>query len=88
MTNEPKSPVKVLIVDDDEKLMQSGGRTILAARGFEVESEGDGAPQCAASADGEYSLVVLDVMLPGLDGFEVLRRLARRQRRGPRACPV
>lgn len=61
-------------MDDDEKLCSLVAQ-YLGARGFAVESEGDGARGVQRVQTGEYSLVVLDVMLPGLDGFEVLRRL-------------
>lgn len=47
----------------------------LTMRGFTVETEGDGARALERAQQSQYSLLVLDVMLPSLDGFEVLRRL-------------
>jgi two-component system, OmpR family, response regulator CpxR len=74
MNQEPAQTHRVLIVDDDEKLCDLVAQ-YMSTRGFEVECEGDGAQAVPRIEAGEYSLVVLDVMLPGLDGFEVLRRL-------------
>jgi DNA-binding response OmpR family regulator len=49
--------------------------TYLVSRGFAVESRATGAAGLAAVARGNVDALVLDVMLPDLDGFEVLRRL-------------
>jgi len=65
---------RVLIVDDDAGLCELVAE-YLAARGFIVETESDGARGLERAQQGNYDLMVLDVMLPGLDGFEVLRRL-------------
>jgi two-component system OmpR family response regulator len=65
---------RLLIVDDEENL-----RSMLAAalrhHGFEVATVANGRDALAAIADNAPDLVVLDVMLPDLDGFEVCRRL-------------
>ena len=65
---------RVLIIDDDERLaaMLSG---YLAGRGYTVEHRGDGAGGLAQLRAGKPDAVVLDVMLPDLDGFEVLRKI-------------
>jgi two-component system response regulator CpxR len=73
MSEEKKAP-RVLIVDDDEELCELVGK-YLRARGFEVESEGDGALGLQRAQSSGCALMVLDVMLPSLDGLEVLRRL-------------
>ena len=65
---------RVLIVDDDERLSDMLG-TYLGSRGFEVERRHDGESGLRAASAGRFDLVVLDVMLPDMDGFEVLRRL-------------
>ena len=65
---------KILIIDDDAglcELLQS----YLASEGFEVEMAHDGAEGADRVLGEDYSLVVLDVMLPTLNGFEVLRRI-------------
>jgi DNA-binding response OmpR family regulator len=65
---------RVLIIDDDERLaaMLSG---YLAGRGYTVEHRADAAGGLAQLRAGKPDAVVLDVMLPDLDGFEVLRRI-------------
>jgi two-component system response regulator CpxR len=65
---------RVLIVDDDMELCDLLSK-YLRARGLIVEAEGDGGRGLQRAQSGDYSLLVLDVMLPGVDGFELLRRL-------------
>lgn len=65
---------RVLVVDDDE-LTREILATILDLEEFEVDLAEDGEQALAAVAAGPPDVVVLDVMMPGLDGFEVLRRL-------------
>ncbi len=64
----------LLIVDDEDNL-----RTMLAAalqhHGFEVSTASNGREALDQVADGRPDLVVLDVMMPDIDGFEVCRRL-------------
>jgi two-component system OmpR family response regulator len=64
----------LLIVDDEENLRSMLGAA-LRHHGFEVSSVGDGRSALDAIAAGAPDLVLLDVMLPDLDGFEVCRRL-------------
>src|SRR4028119_736369 len=71
---EHHDETRVLIVDDDTELCDLLSK-YLTARGLIVEAEGDGARGLERAQSGDYSLLVLDVMLPGMDGFEVLRRL-------------
>lgn len=66
--------VRVLVVDDDPAIGEFLGRG-LRYEGFTVETVGDGAAALAAVARSRPDLVLLDVMLPGLDGVEVCRRL-------------
>jgi DNA-binding response OmpR family regulator len=70
----------VLVVEDEQHLAE-GLRFNLEAEGFEVTVREDGEAALADFAGGNpgYDLLVLDVMLPGVDGFEVIRRL-REQR--------
>lgn len=71
--------MRILIVDDDEEL--SGLLTELLTReGFRVDTQNDGRRGLAAALNGGYDLMVLDVMLPGLDGFEILKRVRREAR--------
>jgi len=65
---------KILIIDDDVELCELVGE-YLTREGFEVEAvhNGDKGLECALSS--QPALVVLDIMLPGMTGLEVLRRL-------------
>ena len=67
---------RILIIDDDLELCELVTE-FLSSEGFVCESAHDGESGLAMAADGDYALVVLDVMLPGLNGFEALRRIRR-----------
>jgi DNA-binding NarL/FixJ family response regulator len=68
--------MSVLIVDDHPSFRASA-RRLLEAEGFEVVGEaGDGHAAIAAAQELQPDLVLLDVQLPDLDGFEVATRLA------------
>src|SRR5438132_145844 len=64
----------VLVVDDDIELCALV-QEYLTAEGFSLKAVHDGEQGLQQALTGEYSLVVLDVMLPGINGFEVLRRI-------------
>ena len=65
---------RILVVDDDRRLGASVGRA-LRYEGYAVDLAEDGRTALAMARDDLPDLVVLDVMLPGLDGVEVCRRL-------------
>lgn len=65
---------RVLVVDDDETVREVVV-SYLRAAGHQVADAADGAAGLAAHQDHRADLVVLDVMMPGLDGLEVCRRL-------------
>ena len=67
----------VLVVDDEPTIVEVVG-TYLERAGFEVERAMDGLEALRLAELHRPDLVVLDLMLPGLDGFEVLRRLRER----------
>jgi two-component system phosphate regulon response regulator OmpR len=64
----------ILIIDDDARLVEMLGG-YLRGRGYTVETRGDGETGLAAARRGGYDALVLDIMLPGMDGLEVCRRL-------------
>jgi DNA-binding NarL/FixJ family response regulator len=67
----------VLIVDDHPSFRASA-RLLLESEGYEVVGEAvDGSAGLLAAAELEPELVLLDVQLPDMDGFEVARRLTR-----------
>jgi len=65
---------RVLIVDDDRELCELVAE-LLGEEGFEIEVANRSELGLERALSGEHSLVVLDVMMPGMNGFEVLRRL-------------
>ena len=65
---------KILIVDD-EPLIVKGLRYSLEQDGYETDSAADGEEALAKFFQGRYDLVLLDVMLPKLDGIEVCLRI-------------
>jgi two-component system response regulator CpxR len=65
---------RVLIIDDDIELCELLAE-YLGGEGFVVDAVHDGASGAARALAGEHDLVVLDVMLPKLNGFDVLRRI-------------
>jgi DNA-binding response OmpR family regulator len=65
---------RVLLVDDDRELCQMLTE-YLAAEHFEVKSVHDGGDALTELAAGEFEILILDVMLPSLGGFDVLRKL-------------
>ena len=66
----------VLVVDDDARIAAALKRA-LTYEGFEAESAGDGEEALRLAAERPPDLVILDVLMPGLDGIEVCRRLRR-----------
>jgi DNA-binding response OmpR family regulator len=66
--------VRILIVEDEPALRQ-GLADLLAGEGHRVEAVADGEAALASGADPAVDLLILDLMLPGVDGFEVCRRL-------------
>lgn len=67
---------KILIVEDD-RLIAELERDYLEAVGYAVEMEASGKEGLRMALSGDYDLVLLDVMLPEMSGFEVCRRLRR-----------
>lgn len=70
--------IRLLMIDDDRKLCRLVG-DYLSPLGFEVVAEYDGnaGVQRATSPEADFQAIILDVMLPGIDGFEVLRQIRR-----------
>ena len=78
MTHQNNSPskIKILIVDDDEKLCQLVA-DYLEPMGYEVAAAHNGIQGLQMIRNGDYQAVILDVMMPQMDGFEVLKRLRK-----------
>jgi len=75
MTSVPATPEARLLVVDDEPNIRELLSTSLRFAGFEVHAAADGGAALRLARDVEPDLVVLDVMLPDMDGFTVTRRL-------------
>ena len=69
-----KAAVDVLVVDDDIALRQTTAE-ILRAAGYEVAEAADGVHALQALRDRTVGVILLDLHMPRLDGFELLRRL-------------
>ena len=65
---------KVLIIDDDADIVEAM-RLVLEKRGHKVDMAVDGNEGLAKARAGKPDAIILDVMMPGLDGFEVAREL-------------
>jgi DNA-binding response OmpR family regulator len=66
--------MRLLLVEDEARLA-SALRRGLSAEGFQVDVAADGASGLDAARDGSYDAVLLDVMLPRMSGYDVVRRL-------------
>lgn len=71
MTNSPK---RILIVDDEAPMRFLLSKQLERA-GFDVATAADGAAALATAVECAYDAIVLDLVMPGMDGFEVCRRL-------------
>jgi two-component system, OmpR family, response regulator CpxR len=67
----------VLLIEDDAEL-SSLMTDFFAHHGFRIEAVSDGRRGLLRSTEGRFDIVILDVMLPGLNGFEVLHQLRKR----------
>ena len=70
--------MKILIVED-EKLLADSLRAMLEGKGFAVEAVYDGETGAEYAETGVYDLLILDVMMPGLDGYQVARQVRARR---------
>jgi DNA-binding response OmpR family regulator len=71
--------MRILLVDDDERTV-SFMRRGLEAEGFVVDCTGDGEDALELARDTPYTLILLDRVLPGMDGLEICRILRRERR--------
>jgi two-component system response regulator CpxR len=77
-TAEKQKRPSLLLVDDDAELCAMM-KEFFAQAGFDVECVSNGADGLGRAVNGAYDLAILDVMMPGLDGFSVLEQLHRRK---------
>src|SRR5271155_1020155 len=67
-------PEKILIVEDEAASL-AALESLLRREGFEVSGASDGASALAECASFRPDLILLDILMPGMDGFEVCRRI-------------
>jgi two-component system, OmpR family, response regulator len=85
MTSEATAPTaeaRLLVVDDEPNIMELLSASLRFA-GFEVATAADGDEALRSATSFRPDLILLDVMMPGLDGFEVVRRLRQEGRHIP-----
>src|SRR5687767_14317377 len=80
-------PYRILLVDDDH-MCRSVNAYLLEACGYEVVAVADGRAAVAAAAREPFSLVLMDIMMPEMDGFEAVALICERERPGAARLPV
>lgn len=78
MANAPR-----LLVVEDETPIRQGLIDVFVFHGFEVDSTGDGHEGLRKALSGRYDLVLLDIMLPGLNGYDICNRVREQDRDQP-----
>ncbi len=66
--------IRILIVED-ETAIRTGLKDVLVYHGYDVDDAADGPSGLQKAVSGRFDLILLDVMLPGLDGFEICERI-------------
>jgi two-component system response regulator RegX3 len=72
-----------LLVVEDEAAIRDGLVDVFVYHGYEVETADNGDDGLRLGLSGKYDLILLDVMLPGVDGFEICNRIRQQDRRQP-----
>ncbi|NQZ07603.1 MAG: response regulator transcription factor [Algicola sp.] len=72
-----------LLVVEDEMAIQQGLVDLFVFNGYEVEAYADGKEGLDAALQGHYDLILLDVMLPSMDGFTICNEIRKQSRRQP-----
>ena len=86
MTDGAATRPRVLVVDDQPpniRLLEA----ILTPRGYDVQSAGSGEEALKAISESEVDLVLLDIVMPEMDGYQVCRRI-RKASAGSTTCSV
>ena len=74
--------IRLLIVEDEEAI-RAGLMDVFVYHGYDVDFAADGPEGLAKALSGRFDLILLDVMLPGLDGFEICNRIRAQDRDQP-----
>jgi len=68
--------MRILVIEDEPRLLQNLAK-VLREEGYAVDTAAAGDDGLSKAQDWDYDLVILDVMLPGLDGWQVLEQLRK-----------
>jgi len=74
--------IRILIVEDEEAI-RTGLRDVLVFHAYEVDCAADGNEGLDKALSGSFDLILLDIMLPGMDGFEICNRIRAQDRDQP-----
>jgi len=74
--------IRILIVEDEEAI-RSGLSDVLVFHGYEVDCAAEGNDGLDKALSGSFDLILLDIMLPGMDGFEICNRVRSQDRDQP-----
>jgi CheY-like chemotaxis protein len=78
-----------ILLAEDNKINQVVAAGVLKKLGYEVEIVEDGAAAVAAHADGDYCAILMDVMMPGVDGYQATKMIRDFERQlGQRQIPI
>jgi len=78
LSNKPK----LLIVEDEPHILR-GLTDLFTYHGYDVVSESDGSAGLSRALEGQYACIILDVMLPSMNGFEICNALRKKSRHQP-----
>ena len=79
--------MKILVIED-EKLLADSIKTLLEGKGFEVEVAYDGETGAEYAELGIYDLLILDVMMPNMDGLDATRAIRALDRADAKVVPI
>jgi two-component system response regulator RegX3 len=77
-----KRPISILIVEDEEAI-RSGLIDVFVFHGYEVDSAATGPEGLGKALTGKFDLILLDIMLPGMDGYEICNEIRAKDRDQP-----
>jgi DNA-binding response OmpR family regulator len=77
-----KRPISILIVEDEEAI-RSGLIDVFVFHGYEVDSAATGPQGLEKALTGKFDLILLDIMLPGMDGYEICNAIRVKDRNQP-----
>jgi two-component system response regulator RegX3 len=75
-------PIRILVVED-EAAIREGLIDVLVFHGYEVDSAAEGPQGLEKALTGRFDLILLDIMLPGIDGYEICDRIRAEDRHQP-----